>query len=207
MIRSLGWVIALLLVMVPIRFVEADEAGRVLHAASPTATVRVRSGSSPFSAECAPKAVAELVVGFLEAVNRGDPARSAAFFPGEPGSGSLDDPGFRWYSVTDAGAHGVLYDPAELPTHFAARAAQHDRFWLVDLQIASAWHPGVSIVFDVVREADDFPRREVGGKGAVDCVRRQIIAWSLGDVEVLAKGEGSRATPMAEPAQIAAPVG
>ena len=189
MLRSLVGVLALLLVVAPIRAADAADAGRVADGATPEADVRARAGSGPLPVGCAPNEVADLVVRFLDAVSRGDLAGIAAFCPEEPGPGAAADPGFQWYSVTDASAHFVAYDPADLPAHFAARAARHERFRLVEIEVASGWHGGVDVAFDLVREAEDFPRREVGGKGAIACERQEIIVWSLGDAEVFVDDE------------------
>ena len=186
MLRSLVGVLALLDVVAPIRAAAAVEAGRAADGATPEADVRARAGSGPLPVGCAPNEVADLVVRFLDAVSRGDLAGIAAYFPEEPGPGAAADPGFQWYSVTDASAHFVAYDPADLPAHFAA---QHERFRLVEIEVASGWHGGVDVAFDLVREAEDFPRREVGGKGAIACERQEIIVWSLGDAEVFVDDE------------------
>ena len=84
MLRSFVGVLAILVVVAPIRAAEAVEAGRAAHGATPEADVRARASSGPLPVGCAPNEVADLVVRFLDAVSRGDLAGIAAFFPRTP---------------------------------------------------------------------------------------------------------------------------
>jgi hypothetical protein len=152
---------------------------------TPQAQLQVREGSGPLPPGCSPDQVAALVARFLDAFNRGDRAALAGFFPEGARAGGPADPGFQWYSVTDAGGHFVARDPAELPAYFAARHARHERLVLLGLELRRSWHAGVDVAFDLERQADDYPRRVVGGKGAIDCEEQRIIAWSMGDQAVL----------------------
>lgn len=151
----------------------------------PAVEVTVRSGSPPLPPDCRANEVASLLMAFFEAFNHGDQAKLSRFFSVTPESPAPT--AFRWYSVTAGGTHFVTYDPDALLAYFAERHEQREVLLLVRLELATGWHGGVDVAFDVFRLADDFPARVVGGKGAIDCERQTIFVWSMGDAQVLAR--------------------
>jgi len=141
--------------------------------------------------------VARLLERFVDAFNRGDLAALARLFPAERAAQTGEITDFQWFSVTGPGDHFLARDREALLAYSAERHARREVLWLLRLEVATSWHGGVDIIFDLVRRADDFPERVVGGKGAIDCARQQIFVWSLGNSPALGDEGAPRATPAA----------
>ena len=162
--------------------------------ASPTPTtssnqsaedIIVTRDDSTLPAECSPHQVAELIVRFFDAFNRGDQEQLAGFFGSD----------FMWYSVTEHSAdraeyrHFVTYNRDELPRYFAQRHEQHEHLRLLKLGVGQGGDPRgltVGIAYLLTRQADDLkpgfggPERLAGGKGAINCKEQTIYVWSMG---------------------------
>jgi hypothetical protein len=126
---------------------------------------------------CHPRNVGRVVVDFFAALNRGNAGGAANHF--------TDDLG--WYSATEGNPEGgrrhfVAYDAAELRTYLNQRVAEHERLYLlsIDVDYEPARNIG-HVAFSGYRTADDLtdfsPR--VGGKGGIDCATGRIAVWSL----------------------------
>jgi hypothetical protein len=156
----------------------------------PPARFRVADWGYPFPSGCRPEDVVATLEGFIDAFNRGDLAAAVGFFPAEAAGGDIESLKFQWYSV--GGAPGT-FNPGfiapsrdELRPYLATRHAEHERMQLLRVEMAGSWRAGeAALNFDVLRQADDIPPHEAGGKGGVDCAGRKIILWNLGDRPVL----------------------
>lgn len=144
-------------------------------AGQPSVLVTRDSDRGPSS--CRPGAVGELLVDFVHAVNSG----------GEP----IDDyfvSDMQWFSVTTGnpragGSHFVAYDKRKLRRYFEERAALHERWRLIAVDVAYERRRNLGhISYFIERSADDlkgFERRALG-KGAIDCATGKIVVWSMG---------------------------
>lgn len=138
---------------------------------------------------CRPRAVGELVVGFMAAVNAGDAAAATDSFTS----------GLGWYSVTEGnperdGRHFVAREPDKLRAYFTERAQLNERLRLVDLDVAYERDRNLGhIAYVLRRTADDLDRfgRWAHGKGAIDCDSGRIAVWSM----AMAKGFNRRLAP------------
>ena len=149
---------------------------------------------------CQPRQIAELVIEFIDAFNRGDQERlSSLFFISEgPSPPDFSEEGYypwSWYSVSEVGAGGriedgfVTYDHGELLRYFAERHAQGERLELIKVSVTQAGlleeESNVGIVYVLTRDARDLepglggPARIAAGKGAINCESRKLFAWSM----------------------------
>jgi hypothetical protein len=166
---------------------------------SPTKVI-VTSDDSSLPDGCNTRQIAGLVIEFVDAFNRGDGERlSRLFFVAEgPSPPDFSEAGYypwSWYSVSEIGEKGrivdgfVTYDQSEMLRYFAERHRQGERLKLIKV---SSTHAGlleeesnVGIVYVLTRHAEDLdpglggPSRVAFGKGAINCERRQIFAWSI----------------------------
>jgi hypothetical protein len=149
---------------------------------------------------CQPRQIAELVIEFIDAFNRGDQERlSSLFFISEgPSPPDFSEEGYypwSWYSVSEVGAGGriedgfVTYDHGELLRYFAERHGQGERLELIKVSVTQAGlleeESNVGIVYVLTRDARDLepglggPARIAAGKGAINCESRKLFAWSM----------------------------
>ncbi len=174
-------------------------ATRIASSASPAASpprsllpapqMRVRTGS-PLPNGCTTDEAVGIVTAFIDAFNRGDQAALARAFSAQAARRWFVEPGkFQWYSIGSGPGNPiagfVAWTREELLPDLAERHARHERFRLLQIEVAGSWHPGVDVVYDIERRADDVPVHVAGGKGALDCENRTIFVWSMGDAEVL----------------------
>ena len=165
------------------------------------ATKIIVTGDDPSLPDgCRPRQIAELVVDFIYAFNRGDQERlSRLFFIAEgPSPPDFSKEGYypwSWYSVSEVGAGGriesgfVTYDQGELLRYFAQRHAQGERLGLIKVSATQAGLLGeegnVGIVYILTRDASDLepglggPARIALGKGAINCESQRIFTWSM----------------------------
>lgn len=151
--------------------------------ASPSpAPIPTRASEDPDTAGmdrgCSRSLVRLVVSSFIDAVNRRDQQALAGLF----------GPDFRWVSINsgDRLTPWGTFDRSELPTYFAARWAQHERWMLRELRVGSGGSgptpgaAGFTIAYD--RTADDLPAAFIaGGKGEIGCAERSIRIWAMGD--------------------------
>ncbi len=150
---------------------------------------RVTGDAATLPPGCQPEQVAGLVTGFFDAVNRGDQEAIARIFSPEAGPAGVSPQG--WYSVTDhppgeGRRHFVAYSQGRLLAYFQERHGRHERLRLLRLQVSGgSWHGGADVVYTLRRGADDLgdEERTFEGKGAINCARRQVFVWSMGDAD------------------------
>jgi hypothetical protein len=149
---------------------------------------------------CRPRQIAELVIDFVEAFNRGDQERlSRLFFISEgPSPPDFSQKGYypwSWYSVSEVGVGGriengfVTYDQGEMLHYFAERHRQGERLELIKVSVTQAGlleeEGNVGIVYVLTRHARDLdpglggPSRIAFGKGAINCASQRIFTWSM----------------------------
>lgn len=167
--------------------------------ASPPATIAMVSArSTPRMPGCRPEEVAQLIMRFFDAFNRGDQAALPRFFPDtEAGTPNGSGQTFQWYSATDwskdGGRHFVAYNRAQLFPYFARRHEQREQLRLRMIRVGEEQARGIAhIAYILSRQADDLPpelggpERIAEGKGAIDCATQRLVVWSmamnLGDV-------------------------
>lgn len=128
---------------------------------------------------------AGLITSFFDAVNRGDQRQIARFFRlsfeaytvNEGGS----DPGSRSFSARNQN---------QILSYYAARHKQRERLQLLGVAVARApsWAPRGSAGIEVAltRQASDIkagpegPKRNVHGKGRINCPDQTIELWNVG---------------------------
>jgi hypothetical protein len=126
---------------------------------------------------CQPREVADLLVTFFDAFNRGDTAHLRSSF----------GPQFQWHSVTEhdlgeQGRHFVAFHADDALAYFDARHQRGERLDLLALDVAATGDIG----FFAARQADDLPPGpEDGawamlGKGKIDCMAHTIDVLSMG---------------------------
>jgi hypothetical protein len=174
--------------------VPADEAR------GPATKVIVTSDDPSLPDGCRPRQIAELVIAFIDAFNRGDQERlSRLFFISEgPSPPDFSAEGYypwSWYSVSEVGAGGriedgfVTYDQREMLRYFAERHRQGERLELIKVSATQAGlleeESNVGIVYVLTRDARDLepglggPSHIAFGKGAINCGSRRIFTWSM----------------------------
>jgi hypothetical protein len=166
----------------------------------PATKVLVTSDDPSLPDGCHPRAIAGLVIDFIDAFNRGDQERlSRLFFISEgPSPPDFSQGGYypwSWYSVSEVGAGGriendfVTYDQREMLRYFAQRHAQGEHLELIKVSVTQAGlldeESNVGIVYVLTRDARDLepglggPARVAFGKGAINCESRRIFTWSM----------------------------
>jgi hypothetical protein len=133
-------------------------------------------------AGCGVQEIAQRLLDFATAFNRGDPQLTPAFFNSRAP--------FAWYSAPDGdprtGGHVAVYSAKELPAYFERRQAQHEQPQFKRIKV-NGWESGRGLVhfeFTVNRQADDLnggAARDVMGKGALHCQTQAFVAFSIGD--------------------------
>ena len=176
-----------------------DRAGIPGTRASATEVI-VTSDDASLPDGCDTRQSAGLVIEFVDAFNRGDGERlSRLFFISEgPSPPDFSQAGYypwSWYSVSEVGEGGriedgfVTYDKGELLRYFARRHQQGERLNLIKISSTSSGileeEDNVGLAYVLTRHAGDLapglggPFRIAFGKGAINCERRQIFAWSM----------------------------
>jgi hypothetical protein len=162
--------------------------------------VIVTSDDSSLPDGCHPRQVAELLISFVGAFNRGDQAvLSRVFFlsespsPPDYADGAYDL--WSWYTVGEIEPGGkivngfVTYDQGELLDYFARRHKQGERLRLLKVSLTQTGMLGsennVGFVFVLNRTAGDLatglggPAHIASGQGAVNCKNRRIFTWRM----------------------------
>ena len=162
--------------------------------------VIVTSNDASLPEGCRPKQVAELLISFVDAFNRGDQAvLSRIFFlskgPSPPDfSDRAYDP-WSWYTVSNVEPSGkivsgfVTYDQSDLLRYFARRHTQGEQLRLLKVSLTQTGLLGkddnVGFVYVLNRTASDLdpkfggPARIASGQGAINCKNRRIFAWRM----------------------------
>jgi hypothetical protein len=143
------------------------------------ADLAITRNSIALPAGCSVTETAALVTGFLDAFSRGDRDELDRFFA-PAGEGTSD---FKWFSSVDGGRRRTIYERANLLDHFSERHRHADTLRLVSLSIGAGHRAEVGLSYVVIRQADDLGSTPlfVSGKGQIDCARRQIFVWSMGE--------------------------
>lgn len=131
--------------------------------------------------DCGPRAVAGLLLRFVDTWNHGDQAQLAQFIASRSG---IPLEGFQWFSVTEGdpntdGRNFVTYQPEGVLEYAAERHAQREWLRLLAVDVGA----GGNIGFSLTRQADDLqPEQEsfMRGKGAIDCDAGRVRVWSMG---------------------------
>ena len=162
--------------------------------------VIVTSDDASLPEGCHPRQVAELVVGFVDAFNRGDLDQLSRIFfvaegPSPPDFAASDYQPWSWYSVSRIDPSGkiesgfVTYDQGELLRYFARRHGKGERLQLLKVSLTQTGLLGrednVGFVYVLSRWAEDLapglggPARIASGEGAVNCKNRRIFALRM----------------------------
>jgi hypothetical protein len=162
--------------------------------------VIVTSDDEALPEGCRPRPVAELVIRFLDAFNRGrQDELSSAFFvsegPSPPDFSPVGYESWSWYSSTQIGDggkvehHFTTSNQAELLNYFARRHRQGESMRLLKVSLTQTGlldeESNVGFVFVVTRRAPDLPPNLGGpariayGKGALNCENLRIFAWTM----------------------------
>jgi hypothetical protein len=178
----------------------ANTAESVASSHEPPTKVLVTSDDPSLPDGCRARQLAELVIAFFDAFNRGDQERlSRLFFISEgPSPPDFSQEGYypwSWYSVSEIGAGGriesdfVTYNQGELLRYFAERHGQGERLGLIKVGTTQAGLLGeegnVGIAYVLTRDARDLepglggPARIAFGKGAINCESQRIFTWSM----------------------------
>ena len=149
---------------------------------------------------CRPRPVAELLIFFFDAFNRGSRDElSRAFFISEAPSPSGFSPvgydSWSWYSSSEIGTEGrvtrhfTTSDQGELLRYFATRHERGERLRLLRVSLTLSGlldeESNVGFAFVAVRDAPDLapavggPARVAYGKGALNCENLRIFAWRM----------------------------
>ena len=169
-------------------------------ARGPATKIIVTSDDPSLPDGCHPRQVAELVIDFIDAFNRGDQELLSRLFfisegPSPPDFSEERYYPWSWYSVSEVGTEGriesgfVTYDQGEMLRYFARRHAQGERLELIKVSATQAGLLGeegnVGIVYVLTRDARDLdpglggPSRIAFGKGAINCASQRIFTWSM----------------------------
>lgn len=160
------------------------------------------TGDAPnLPAGCTPLEVTHLIVGFVDAFNRGDWDQVAKYF----------GPDFQWFNeqfplneeiqqfLANARSgtrlvfpEGVppglrLEGPEELLPYLAERRARGQRMEILSINVTRSWHPGVDLGALVRRTANDLPLGPepapdlVHATGSIhNCQQQTITLWVMG---------------------------
>lgn len=126
---------------------------------------------------CRPQQVGETVIGFFDAINRGD------------AEGAIDylTPELGWYSMTEGnprkgGRHFVAHDSDKLRDYFHRRVSISERMYLLEIDVDYERARDLGhVAYNLLRTAEDLTEyaAEAGGKGAIDCDSGRIAVWSM----------------------------
>ncbi len=166
---------------------------------APTEVI-VTSDAASLPDGCHPRQVAELVVGFVDAFNRGDRDQLSRIFfisegPSPPDFAARDYEPWSWFTVSKIDAGGKIessfatYDQGELLGYFARRYQKGERLQLLKVSLTQTGLLGrednVGFVYVLSRRAEDLeaglggPARIASGEGAVNCKNRRIFALRM----------------------------
>jgi hypothetical protein len=136
---------------------------------------------------CSPREVAQLIVRFLDAFDRGDQEQLAGLVFRSPAPGIEPS---QWFAVNeDGGRHFAAYDLRTFLAYAAQRRQRHERIRLLAVSVAGpSWHGGADILYTLTRHADGWrtelpwlgrgrQERTAVGKGAIDCANQVIRVW------------------------------
>ncbi|MBA2714615.1 MAG: hypothetical protein H0U55_13800 [Rubrobacteraceae bacterium] len=149
---------------------------------------------------CHPRQVADLVISFVDAFNKGDQAvLSRVFFLSEaPSPPDYADSAYdlwSWYTVGEIEPGGrivngfVTYDQGELLDYFATRHEQGERLRLLKVSLTQTGLLGkddnVGFISVLNRNARDLEPDLGGtahialGQGSINCTNRRIFTWRM----------------------------
>lgn len=171
-------------------------------AAQPVAVetpVIVTSDDTSLPEGCRPRPVAEAVIRFVDAFNRGDRAMlSRIFFVSEgPSPPDFSQAGYypwSWYSASEIGTDGKVShnfttsNQGTLLRYFAKRHARGERMRVLKVSLIQLGvldeENNVGFLFALTRNAQDLAgtggRAHIAyGKGAINCRNGQIFVWSM----------------------------
>ena len=147
------------------------------------AEIIVTRENSTLPPNCSPREVAQLLIDFFDAFNRGDQARLA----------QLVHPKFNRYGAggTSANPKGsMFYKWDDLKTHFAERHKQGERLRLHWIEVGGSEDRSIGIhgrigqiAFGYTRHARDLlggPDHSGVGKGAINCKEQKFFVLMLG---------------------------
>ena len=162
--------------------------------------VIVTSDDASLPDGCHPGQVAELVISFVDAFNRGDQAVLSRIFFLSEGPSPPDfadgpyDP-WSWYTVGEIEPSGkivngfVTYDQGDLLDYFAERHEQGEQLRLLKLSLTQTGLLGrednVGFVYVLNLSARDLepglggPAHIASGQGALNCENRRIFTWRM----------------------------
>ena len=184
----------------PLERPDEDGGGAAVSPVREPTEVIVTSDDASLPDGCRPREVAELVVGFVDAFNRGDrESLSRIFFLSEsPSPPDFSDGGYElwsWYTVGRIGAGGkiesgfVTSDQAELLDYFERRHGRGERLRLLKVSLTQTGLLGmdgnVGFVYVLTRRAEDLepglggPARIASGEGAINCKNQKIFTWRM----------------------------
>ncbi len=172
-------------------------------AAQPVAVetpVIVTSDNASLPEGCRPRPVAEAVIRFVDAFNRGDRTMlSRIFFVSEgPSPPDFSQAGYypwSWYSASEIATDGrvshnfTTSNQGTLLRYFAKRHARGERMLLLKVSLTQTGlldeENNVGFLFALTRNAQDLAPGTGGrariayGKGAINCRNGQIFVWSM----------------------------
>jgi hypothetical protein len=125
-------------------------------------------------AGCDLMAVAGVITGFVDAVNRADLDAALAFFPERDGESDIDTTGLRWFSLEKM----VANDPGGLRPLLAALIDGGEQLRLLRIDLGWGWDGDVQFGIQMTRETDELLRYQIEGKGAINCELGQIYLFS-----------------------------
>ena len=149
---------------------------------------------------CHPRQVADLIISFVDAFNKGDQAvLSQVFFVSEaPSPPDYADSAYdlwSWYTVGEIEPGGrivngfVTYDQSELLDYFATRHGQGEQLRLLKVSLTQTGLLGkddnVGFIFVLNRNAGDLEPDLGGtahvavGQGAINCTNQRIFNWRM----------------------------
>ena len=176
-----------------------ERPGELVDYQQPTRVI-VTSDDASLPDDCHPRQVANLVISFVDAFNRGDQAvLSQVFFlseapsPPDYADGAYDL--WSWYTVGEIEPGGrivngfVTYDQGDLLDYLATRHKQGERLRLLKLSLTQTGLLGeednVGFIYVLNRNASDLDP-DLGGKahlasgqGAINCTNQRIFAWRM----------------------------
>ena len=142
--------------------------------ASPTASPAASPTAIPQTAAYRTECAATVLSSFIDAFDRADAARLAAFFSATDGVHH-----FEFFYTPETPPYGP--DLSHLVETLVSWQAAGERWRLVSVTSGGgpSWHGGVDLAVAVERS---WPDRSVtnDGKGALDCAARTIFAFAIG---------------------------
>jgi len=177
----------------------AERPGGLVAYQQPTRVI-VTSDDTSLPDGCHPRQVANLIISFVDAFNKGDQAvLSQVFFVSEaPSPPDYSDSAYdlwSWYTVGEIEPGGrivdgfVTYDQGELLDYFAKRHRQGEQLRLLKVSLTQTGLLGeddnVGFIFVLNRYAGDLepglggPAHIALGQGAINCTNQRIFTWRM----------------------------